>query len=238
MLRFTTSPYDAHRNSGAYRVISTLIFDFDGLIVDTETPDYVAWQEVYTTHGVALPPETWAINVGSGHLFDPYAHLEAQLGRTVDRETIREQVRARFRAELGTITTLPGVASYLTTAQELGLRVGLASSSSRAWVAGHLEQVGLLGHFEAICTSDDVARTKPEPDLYLLALSRLSVESAQALALEDSPNGVRAAQAAGMRCVAVPNPVTRLMNLDHADMVLPSLADLPLPALLARLAYS
>lgn len=218
--------------------MTTLIFDFDGLIVETETPDYVAWQEVYAAHGVALPPETWATNVGSGHLFDPYAHLEAQLERAVDREAIREQVRARFRAELGVITPLPGVIAYLTAAQELGLRVGVASSSSQAWVAGHLEQLGLLEHFEVICTSDDVARTKPEPDLYLLALRRLGVEPGQALALEDSPNGVRAAQAAGMRCVAVPNPVTRLMNLDHADMVVPSLADLPLPALLARLADS
>lgn len=218
-------------------MISALVFDFDGLILDTETPDYVAWQAIYADHGCALPPEVWAINVGSGHLFDPYQYLEGLLGRPVDRATIRREVRQRFLGLLGeAITPLPGVRDYLAAAPALGLKVAIASSSPRAWVAGYLEQLGLLGHFPTICTADDVARTKPEPDLYLLAAARLGVEPAQALALEDSPNGVRAAQAAGMRCVAVPNPVTRLMSLDHADLVLSSLADLPLKALLARFA--
>jgi HAD superfamily hydrolase (TIGR01509 family) len=217
-------------------VITALIFDFDGLIIDTETPDYQAWREVFAAHGCALPPEVWAINVGSGHLFDPYEHLESLLGHPVDRATIRQTVRARFRALLGEPTPLPGVVAYLTAAQDLGLQVGLASSSPRAWVTGYLEQLGLRGHFAAICTADDVARTKPEPDLYLAALARLGVAPAQAVALEDSPNGVRAAQAAGMRGVAVPNAVTKLMDLRHADLVLPSLDALPLLDLLARLA--
>jgi HAD superfamily hydrolase (TIGR01509 family) len=215
-------------------MISALVFDFDGLILDTETPDYIAWQEVYAAHGCALPPEVWAINVGSGHLFDPYQYLEGLLGRPVDRATIRREVRQRFLGLLGAVAPLPGVLDYLVAAPAHGLRVGIASSSPRAWVAGYLEQLGLVGHFATICTADDVAHTKPEPDLYLLAAARLGVDPAQALALEDSPNGVRAAQAAGMRCVAVPNSVTRLMSLDHADLILPSLADLPLPELLAR----
>jgi HAD superfamily hydrolase (TIGR01509 family) len=217
-------------------VITALVFDFDGLIVDTETPDYVAWQEIYADHGCALPADTWALNVGSGHLFDPHTHLERLLGRPLDRGTLRRRASDRFHQVLGALAPLPGVTDHLDAAAALGLRVGLASSSSRAWVAGHLEQLGLLGRFAALCTADDVARTKPDPELYLLALARLGVEPGQALALEDSPNGVRAARAAGMRCVAVPNPVTRLMDLSHADLVLPSLAELPLPALLARFA--
>lgn len=217
-------------------MITALIFDFDGLIVDTETPDYRAWQETFAAHGLDLPIATWALNVGSRDLFSPYDHLEARLGRPLDRDAVRGAVRARFKALLGAPAPLPGVADYLAAAADLGLAVGLASSSSRAWVTGHLDQLGLRGHFAAICTADDVARTKPEPDLYLAALGRLGVAPAQALALEDSPNGVRAAQAAGMRAVAVPNPVTAQMDLGHADLVLPGLHTLALPDLLARLA--
>ncbi|MBX0327576.1 HAD-IA family hydrolase [Oscillochloris sp. ZM17-4] len=217
-------------------MITALIFDFDGLIVDTETPDYRSWQEAYAAHGVVLSMDVWALNVGSGHLFNPYDHLEALIGRPLDRDAVRRDVRARFRELLGTPAPLPGVRAYLSAAADLGLQVGLASSSSRAWVTGFLGQLGLLGQFAAICTADDVARTKPEPDLYLAALARLGVAPARAVALEDSPNGVRAAQAAGMRGVAVPNPVTRLTDLSHADLVLPGLDALPLPDLLARLA--
>ncbi|MCY7289354.1 MAG: HAD family hydrolase [Cryobacterium sp.] len=217
-------------------MITALIFDFDGLIVDTETPDYQAWQEVFATHGCALSTETWAISIGSSHMLDPYDHLESLLGHPIDRPAIRSMVRARFLDLLGSPAPLPGVLDYLNAAPALGLQVGLASSSPRAWVVGYLEQLGLLGHFAAICTSDDVARTKPEPDLYLAALAKLGVAPAQAVALEDSPNGVRAAQAAGMRGVAVPNPVTRLMDLSHADLVLPGLDRLPLSTLLAQLA--
>lgn len=214
---------------------SALIFDFDGLIADTETPDYVAWQEIYADYGCPLPLELWALNIGSGHLFDPYAHLELSLGRSLEREALRARVRGRFSELLGTLAPLPGVLDYLAAAPALGLRVAIASSSPMAWVHGHLGQLGLRERFEVICTADDVARTKPEPDLYLAAARRLGVDPAAAVALEDSPNGVRAAQAAGMRCVAVPNAVTRLMDLSHADLILPSLAELPLTELLTRL---
>jgi HAD superfamily hydrolase (TIGR01509 family) len=221
---------------GSDLVITALVFDFDGLIVDTETPDYQSWQEVFAAHGHTLPPDIWAINVGSGHLFDPYEHLGQMLGSPVDRQAVRRTVRARFVELLGEPRPLPGVLDYLDAAQAMDLRLAVASSSPRSWVAGYLEQLGLLDRFETICTSDDVAHTKPEPDLYLAALARLGVPGAQAVALEDSPNGVRAAQAAGMRGVAVPNPVTVLMDLSHADLVIPSLAAVPLPELLARLA--
>lgn len=214
---------------------AALIFDFDGLIVDTETPDYLAWKDIFDAHGVELSLAAWATNVGSGHLFDPYEHLGGLIGRPFDRQAVQASVRARFRELLGEPAVLPGVIDYLAAAEGLGMRVGLASSSPREWVIGFLGPMGLADRFAAVCTSDDVARTKPEPDLYLAALARLGVAPGQAVALEDSPNGVRAAQAAGMRAVAVPNPVTRMMDLGHADLVLPGLDTLPLPDLLARL---
>jgi HAD superfamily hydrolase (TIGR01509 family) len=216
-------------------MLTALIFDFDGLILDTETPDYRAWQEIFAAHGCDLAIDVWARNVGAGDGFDPYAYLEEQYGRPVDRAAIGRTARQRFRELLGAPAPLPGVVEYLRAAPALGLQIGLASSSSLAWVGGYLGQLGLAGHFAAICTADDVARTKPAPDLYLAAVERLGVAPGQAVALEDSPNGVRAAKAAGLYAVAVPNPVTALMDLSHADLVLPSLAALPLPDLLARL---
>jgi HAD superfamily hydrolase (TIGR01509 family) len=216
-------------------VITALIFDFDGLVADTETPDYVAWQEVYSDHGCELPPETWSLAIGSAHLFNAYDHLESLLDRPIDRLAIKERVGERFRALMGELTPLPGVVDYLAAAPSLNLQLAVASSASRSWVTGNLRQLGLIDRFATICTSDDVERTKPEPDLYLLAAERLGVPPAQAVALEDSPNGVWAAKAAGMRCVAVPNAVTRLMDLSHADLVVPSLAAVPLPSLLEQL---
>ncbi len=178
-------------------IITALIFDFDGLIVDTETPDYQAWQEVFAAHDLDLPMTTWALNVGSGHLFSPYDHLEARLGHPVDRASVRHTVRTRFRTLLGEPVALPGVVDYLAAAAGLGLQVGLASSSSRAWVTGYLEQLGLCGHFATICTADDVTRTKPEPDLYLTALARTQ----RACRGGDRPGGLaqRGARGAGRR---------------------------------------
>jgi HAD superfamily hydrolase (TIGR01509 family) len=129
---------------------------------------------------------------------------------------------------------LPGVLDYLEGARRLGLRVGLASSSSCEWVLGHLSRLGLLNYFHEIRASEDVKRTKPDPALYLQVLHGLGVPAEQGVALEDSPNGILAAKRAGLFCVAVPNALTRRLPLDHADLRLESLADLPLESLLVE----
>jgi HAD superfamily hydrolase (TIGR01509 family) len=123
---------------------------------------------------------------------------------------------------------LPGVENYLSEARRLGLKVGLASNSSRAWVTGHLRRLGLFDQFDCLKCGDEVNRQKPEPELYLAALEALNTPADQAIAFEDSPNGVRAARAAGLFSVAVPNVITRQLPLDHADLRLPSLASRPL----------
>ncbi|WP_129630835.1 HAD family hydrolase [Candidatus Oscillochloris fontis] len=209
-------------------MLHALIFDFDGLILDTETPKYQAWQEVFAAYGCDLPMATWAQAVGSNQRFDPYRYLESLVGRELDHDTLRATTRARFRELLGVPRPLPGVVAYIEAAQRLDMRLAIASSSPRTWIDEHLSTLGLHHHFSIFCTIDDVARSKPDPDLYLLALERLGVSASQALALEDSPNGVRAAQAAGIYSIAVPNPVTAQMDLRHADLVLPSLAAMSL----------
>jgi HAD superfamily hydrolase (TIGR01509 family) len=212
------------------------VFDFDGLILDTETTDFQSWQEVYRAHGCELRLEDWADCVGrpAGH-FDPFEHLERLTGVRVERGQIRAQRSARMR-ELNLLqSVLPGVCDYLREARELGLTIGLASSSDRAWVHGHLVRLGLRDYFDTIKCVEDTRAHKPDPAPYLAALGALGVPPARAVAFEDSPHGVAAAKAAGMLCVAVPNSITRRLGLDGADLVLDSLASLPLSALLSRL---
>jgi HAD superfamily hydrolase (TIGR01509 family) len=216
-------------------MIGAIVFDFDGLILDTEYPEYVSWREIYQAHGADLPLSAWERSIGSMDLtlFDPYTYLEAQLGRPVDRAAIRAKHRPRFAELVAAQSVLPGVQDYLDGARRLDLRVGLASSSSRAWVTGHLARFGLDGAtFDCLCCGDEVKRTKPDPELYLAVLGALAVPGDQAVALEDSPHGVAAAKAAGLYCVAVPNMMTRRLAFDQADLRLNSLADMPLEKLL------
>lgn len=220
-------------------MIRALIFDFDGLILDTEGPEFRAWQEVYRAYGVSLPLSTWAACIGgSPDLFDPHGHLETQLGRSLDREAILAKQHRRFTELLDGQSPLPGVEEYVAAAKRLGLKLGSASSSSRDWVTGHLSRLGLLRHFDCIRCSDDVRRVKPDPELYYSVLEALDLPAGRAIALEDSPNGILAAKRAGVFCVAVPNPVTGQLSLDHADLRLASLADMPLETLLSEVRKS
>src|SRR5437879_1460476 len=161
-------------------VIQAILFDFDGLILDTEVPDYESWQEVYQAHGCSLPFETWGSYIGRAvEEFDPYAYLEAQIGRAIEREQIRMRRRRRYLELVEAQAVLPGVAEYLADAARLGLKIGLASSSDRNWVVGHLTRLGLEEHFACIRCKDDVRRTKPDPELYLCVLEALGVRAGE-----------------------------------------------------------
>jgi HAD superfamily hydrolase (TIGR01509 family) len=214
-------------------MIHAVIFDFDGVILDTEAPEFQTWQEIYQAHGCELALEVWATGLGtSADAFDPYMHLEVQAGCPIDREAIQQLRRQRYHELLGAKAVLPGVREYIVDAKRLGLRLGVASSSSRQWVVGHLTELGLSAYFDCIKCRDDVQRVKPDPALYQAAVAALALRPSQAIALEDSPNGIAAAKRAGLFCVAVPNPLTRQLSLAHADLMVSSLADLPLPRLL------
>jgi HAD superfamily hydrolase (TIGR01509 family) len=215
--------------------LRALIFDFDGLILDTETPEFVAWQEVFAQHGAALVAADWAHVIGSlDHGWDAATEIERATGRKVGREELRARWRSRHAELLAEERLRPGVAALIELAKARGLGLAVASSSKRGWVQGHLERLGIFGSFDALATGDEVERTKPDPALYTLAVTRLGVPAVSALALEDSPNGIRAAQAAGLRCVAVPNDVSRHLDVSAADLVLDSLADLDIDALPSR----
>ncbi|MEX2161838.1 MAG: HAD-IA family hydrolase [Anaerolineales bacterium] len=216
-------------------VIKALIFDFDGLILDTELPDYESWQQVYQHYGCELAVEAWGQIVGGTGAsdFDPHTHLEQLCGKALDREEIWVDRRKQYLDTINHQPVLPGVLAILDDAERRGLRLGVASSSPENWVRGHLARLGLYQRFDAIKTADDVKRTKPDPELYLAALEALAIQPSEGIVFEDSPNGVKAAKAAGLFCVAVPNKLTAQLRLEHADLQLKSLADLPLSKLLA-----
>jgi HAD superfamily hydrolase (TIGR01509 family) len=205
-------------------VIHAFLFDFDGLLLDTEGPSYRAWAELYERHGHELALETWAAAVGTIGGFDPERHL-AGLGVALDDEALA--TRRQRDLDLCDLEELrPGVVELLDEAERRGIHVGIVSASSDWWIERHLSHRGVLDRFElVVCANGDAARAKPRPDLYLEALERLEVVAADAVAFEDSPNGVAAAKAAGIYTVAVPNAVTGAFDLSAADRVVESLLE-------------
>jgi HAD superfamily hydrolase (TIGR01509 family) len=195
---------------------------------------YRSWLEVYRAHGQELPFERWIQIVGSTTTgFHPQNHLEERLGRPLPKEVLDRRIGRRTEMILAQ-KLLPGVVLRLDEARAAGIKLGVASSSTSDWVRGHLARLGILEKFDCIRCRDDVARAKPEPDLYVAVLECLGVSASEAIAIEDSPNGITAAKLAGMRCVAIPNSITEGLDLSRADLVLPSLADVTLDQLLKR----
>ena len=216
-------------------MIKALIFDFDGIIIDSESPELKVWQEVFAEQGRELGFDLWADLVGRPRThFDLYSYFHQHINPAVDIDALRKERRARVIALTEAQPVLPGVHEYLRGASGMGLKVGLASSSSGGHVRGHLARLDLLGYFHTTKCFEDTQTHKPEPGPYQAVLDDLGVAPNEAVAFEDSPNGVTSAQAAGIFCVAVPNPVTCHLPLDHADHRIESLAEEALEDILAR----
>jgi len=217
-------------------MIKGLIFDFDGLILDTETPEYQALSAAYAEHGQHLPVTLYGSVVGAqyGQRFDPVVHLSSLTGAPIESKTFWERVDKQRMDIIERSQPLPGVEIYLETAKRRGLKLAVASSSPHSWVDGHLQRLGLFHYFDIVQCKDDVRQVKPAPDLFLAALGALQLRAEEALVFEDSLNGVLAAQAAGIHVVAVPNPVTVHLDIRGESLRLVSLAEMPLQALLAH----
>ncbi len=219
--------------------LKALIFDFDGLILDTETPEYLAWKNIYQEYGFELPHDEWGKIVGGYGLsnFDAAEHLARLSQGRLDSASLRARHKSESGALIRAQTILPGVMDMILETKQLGLKLAIASSSDHKWVETHAKRLGVLHYFDTVICSDDVGagRTKPNPDLFLTALNQLQVEKNEAVVFEDSPNGVEAARRADIFVVVVPNPVTSLLNLDGANLVLKSLEDVPLKELINKM---
>lgn len=219
-------------------MIKALIFDFDGLILDTETPEFDCWRNIYGEYGFEFPDEKWGTIIGgNGHSdFDAAEHLSLLSQGRLDSDSLRDRNRVESRALILAQEPLPGVMDYIHDAKRLGLKLAIASSSDRVWVETHAKRIGVFDYFEHVITREDVppGRIKPNPDLFLLALRRLKAPKEAAIVFEDSPNGVKAANRAGIFVVAVPNAATSLLSFEGANLILKSLADLYLSELLNK----
>lgn len=214
--------------------IRALIFDFDGLIVDTESVGYHTWCELFVEHGHQLPIERYAQVIGGdfGVAYDPRRDLEQLTGKAFDWEAIDTRRRARELELHSNARPLPGVVERLLEGHSLGLPRAIASSSPRSWVEPWLLQLELRHLFSHVTTLDDTGKAKPDPSLFLHAARKLDVDPAEVLVFEDSLNGLRAAQAAGMRCIVAPGPMTRHLDFGGALRRVMSLVEVSLGELL------
>lgn len=204
-----------------------IIFDFDGTILDTESTDYRAWQDVFSAFGHNLPLIDWMKGIGSTDMFVPEAYLETRLGYVIDRSHVVNLHDEKCIALENALPLMPGVREYLNEAKDLDLKIGLATSSPCNRIHRHLARLNIMSYFDAVKCREDVSFTKPNPELYITVLNALHLSPGEVLAFEDSPNGVIAAKAAGIQCVAIPCMMTQTLEFD-ADHRLNSLVDYPL----------
>jgi HAD superfamily hydrolase (TIGR01509 family) len=217
-------------------VPQALLFDFDGLILDTESSEFHSVGLIFSEHGLVLDRSEWQGIIGTADHPHWTELLEQALGRPLeDRDAVVVRHRQHHRVTVSAETVRPGVVELLDEAAGAGVPAVVVSSSPASWVVGHLERLELRDRFVDVVTRDDLdgdrTRTKPAPDLYLLAAERVGAAPAACVALEDSPHGVAAAVAAGMAVVAVPGPMTSGLDFSAADLVVASLADVDLSGL-------
>jgi putative hydrolase of the HAD superfamily len=212
-----------------------VVFDFDGLLMDTERCLTASWQREWRRHGLDLDLAAFWVNHGGDVTEDRYRALAAAVGPAYDRAASHARRERHREALLRDLGLCAGIADWLDDARRAGLRLAVASSSSRAWVRRLLRQAGREADFAVLACGDEVERPKPAPDVYRLALDRLGLAPAAAVAVEDSRHGVAAAKAAGLRCIAIPNPHVGPATFEGADLVLASAAEVPLADALARL---
>ncbi|HWB61255.1 MAG TPA: HAD-IA family hydrolase [Chthoniobacteraceae bacterium] len=194
-------------------MIRAVIFDFDGTILDTETPIYKAWSRTYEQHGQQLTIEEYSAAIGTDYsVFDPRGTLEQRIGRKLDWATLDTE-RRNYHLELVVANEiLPGVSNLMAEVKARGLRCAVASSSTTDWVESHLQRLGLRQYVDLIVCADPPRRPKPATDVYDHVLAELKIAAAEAVAIEDSPNGATAALRAGIACIGVPNTMTSLFD--------------------------
>jgi len=219
--------------------VEGIIFDFDGLIIDSESAVFHTWQKFYSSYGLDLKMEDWAEIIGrSDQDRDPMVALAHAAGKGFKEEETRKNFDKELTEEMEKTGVFPGVWEVIANAKAAGLKLGIASSSSRSWVERHLQRIQLGEYFDVIVSSDDVEKAKPNPKIYMLAVQELALSPEQVVVFEDSPAGVLAAKRASLFCIAVPNQMTRSLSFEHAghqpDMRIDSLKEFDLDPFLEK----
>ncbi|KMJ56232.1 hypothetical protein AB685_23020 [Bacillus sp. LL01] len=214
-------------------MVKGIIFDFDGLILDTETHQYLLLQELFAEYGSELPIERWQQEIGTHSGFSPFQYLIENIQQKIDPHTLQKQFKEKFQDKLIGEKARAGVEEYLQEAKEMDLKIGLASSSSYQWVSTHLVNLNIIDYFDCIKTSDDVKKVKPDPALYLETAKELGLAVEECLVFEDSANGAMAAKKAKMKCIIVPNQVTHTMDFCMVEHRLQSMSDMSLKEVIA-----
>ena len=221
------TPEAAQQARSLLRRAGAVIFDFDGLLVDTEYAIYSSWLRVFDACGHPLPLDLFNQCLGSGYThWNPGDHLEKLTGKTFDWDEINARRQEEIVRDLEHAGLLPGAAELIGRLADGGTPMGVASSSSHRWVDGWLNKLGIMPCFKTVVCRDDHLPVKPNPALFLKAAENLGAAPADCLVLEDSQNGTTAAFHAGMPVISIPNRVTEHADFSLATVVIGSLKEL------------
>ncbi len=213
-------------------MLKAIIWDFDGTIVDTETPQFDAWNLLFREYGTSVESSLWAKMVGTVTDFDLVDVLQSRVGG-VDRPQAFRRIGELMRSQLKNAPLRPGVRALIDAARIAGFKQAIASSSGRRWIVDYAQRYNLQQSIDVIASADDVARVKPDQAVYLSALQRLGLDRHECLAIEDSPHGAKAALRAGLWCVVVPNPSTDRLVFPPGVTKLKTLADVTVDQLVS-----
>ncbi len=206
--------------------IRAVIFDFDGVCIDTETARYMSYKKICRDYGFDLPIVEWIKNIGKASwVSHPFDLLERETGYRLNRAELESRHRIIEEEIADEMPLSAGLLERLNEAKSLGILLGIASSSSHRWVDGHLKRRDIIDFFDVIICKEDTVLHKPDPAPYKAALDRLGIVPANAIAVEDSEAGLASAKAAGLYCIAIPGNMTNGMDLGKADRIIKSLEE-------------
>ena len=199
-----------------------VLFDFDGVILDSEWPIYQTWKNLFESEGQSLEPEVYVKCIGSDfETWSPQTYLEELTGKSFDWDTINAQRQVILESDIEKSPPMDGVRELLISLK--GVKKAVVSSSSHNWVDRWVEKLGLMPHFETLVCRGDAPRIKPAPDLYLEGARQLGVSPEDCVVIEDSMNGMIAAHAAGMKTLVVPNRLTSVLDFSASQWQVDSL---------------
>lgn len=194
-----------------------IIFDFDGVLVDTEWAIYQSWVHLFAREGQEIPIPVYSPCLGAGYThWNPADYLEELTGKRYDWEKETPARQAMLEADLERMGLMDGALELLDWCEAQGIGLTVASSSSRRWVQGWLERLGIYHRFAGVFTRTDGYAVKPSPALFEAARLCLGLEKEECLIVEDSENGTVAAQNAGIPCIAIPNRMTADCDFSRA----------------------